>query len=61
MDRIEYNATDWIGMIFFTINAAIMLAIIGLSIYGLILFIKLAKRGIRALDIYIQKNKEEKE
>lgn len=28
-----------------------------LSIYCLVLFIKLAHRGIKALDIYIEKNK----
>lgn len=33
------------------------LGIIGLSIYCFILFIKLATRGIKALDIYIEKNK----
>lgn len=27
-----------------------------LTIYSLVLFIKLAKRGIKALDIYIEKN-----
>ncbi|MNJ27195.1 hypothetical protein [Paenibacillus lentus] len=31
----------------------IYLALIGLSVYCLILFIKLAHRGIKALDIYI--------
>lgn len=33
------------------------LGILGLSIYCFILFIKLATRGIKALDIYIEKNK----
>ncbi len=42
-------------------NVAILLALIILSIYGLVLFIKLAKRGIKALDIYIQKNEEIRE
>jgi hypothetical protein len=32
------------------------LAIIGISIYCLVLFIKLAHRGIKALDIYISKS-----
>lgn len=31
----------------------VYLALIGLSVYCLILFIKLAHRGIKALDIYI--------
>ena len=32
------------------------IGLIVLSIYSLILFIKLATRGIKALDIYIDKN-----
>lgn len=39
------------------LSGAIMLliwpVIVGLGIYSLILFIKLARRGIKALDIYI--------
>jgi hypothetical protein len=31
---------------------------IGLSVYCLFLFIKLARRGIKALDIYIGKNNQ---
>lgn len=34
------------------------IGIIGLSIYCLVLFIKLARRGIKALDIYISKNQQ---
>lgn len=30
-----------------------MLSMLGISIYGFILFIKLARRGIKAFDIYI--------
>lgn len=30
------------------------LVILGISIYALVLFIMLAKRGIKALDIYIE-------
>ncbi len=33
------------------------LALIGLGIYSMVLFIKLAHRGIKALDIYIDNNK----
>ena len=33
-------------------------ALFGVSIYCLVLFIKLAHRGIKALDIYINKNSE---
>lgn len=38
------------------INMIFLLITISCSIYGFILFIKLAKRGIKALDIYIEKN-----
>jgi hypothetical protein len=31
----------------------ISLAFLGLGIYGFVLFVKLANRGIKALDIYI--------
>lgn len=31
----------------------LMLGLIGIGIYGFILFVKLANRGIKALDIYI--------
>ena len=40
------------------INLGVFLTIVVCSIYSLILFIKLAKRGIKALDIYIDKNKD---
>lgn len=35
----------------------IYIALIGISIYLMILMVKLAIRGIKALDIYIDKNK----
>ena len=35
----------------------IYVPILGASIYAFILFVKLAKRGIKALDIYIEENK----
>ncbi len=31
----------------------IILGLLGVGIYGFVLFVKLAKRGIKALDIYI--------
>ena len=43
------------------VNVAILLTLVILSIKGLVLLIKLARRGIKALDIYIQKNEEERE
>lgn len=36
------------------------LALIGLGIYSLVLFIKLARRGIKALDIYINEKTNNK-
>lgn len=38
------------------IYAVVAIAMIGISIYCFILFIKLARRGIKALDIYNSKN-----
>ncbi len=35
------------------INLIIILILSGMGIYGFILFVKLANRGIKALDIYI--------
>ncbi len=37
------------------------LALIGLGIYSMILFIKLARRGIQALDIYVDNNRKDKQ
>ncbi len=35
------------------INLIIILILLGVGIYGFVLFVKLANRGIKALDIYI--------
>lgn len=40
------------------LTVLLYLIIVGLSIYCLILFVKVARRGIIALDFYINKNKE---
>ncbi|CAH2212393.1 hypothetical protein [Tepidibacter aestuarii] len=45
-----------IGGFIMIIYMIFMLGFFGLSIYCLILFIKLGRRGIKALDIYIGKN-----
>ena len=42
-----------IGIVGIIIYFIFLLGILGLWIYGFILFVKLAKRGIKALDIYI--------
>ncbi len=44
------------GILFFLIYGAIVIAYLGISIYCIVLFIKLATRGIKALDIYNAKN-----
>lgn len=42
------------------INLIIILGLFGIGIYGFILFVKLANRGIRALDIYINEKTSNK-
>ncbi|MCY6354329.1 hypothetical protein [Clostridium sp. ZS2-4] len=37
----------------------IYLVFLGAGIYGFVLFVKLAHRGIKALDIYIDKNSKD--
>ncbi|GAA3411451.1 hypothetical protein ACFFNY_20100 [Paenibacillus hodogayensis] len=44
---------------FSSFGVLIYLVLIGLSIYCLILFIRLAHRGIKALDIYINEKKDQ--
>ncbi len=39
------------------VSLPIVLGIWGLSIYCLVLFIRLGHKGLKALDIYIEKNK----
>lgn len=46
--------------IFTIINIIIILGLLGIGIYGFILFVKLATRGIRALDIYIDEKTNNK-
>lgn len=45
-----------IGGVFGMIYILAIIGLIGLSIYTMILFINVARRGIKALDIYIDKN-----
>lgn len=42
------------------INLIIILGLFGLGIYGFMLFVKLANRGIKALDIYINEKTNNK-
>ena len=41
---------------FMLLYFAIMIGLLGLSIYVMILFIRLARKGMQALDIYIRNN-----
>lgn len=55
------NNSEVINIEFFAIGSMLIYVIlIGLSIHCLILFIKLARRGIEALDLYIQDKKNNK-
>jgi hypothetical protein len=48
-----------VGIMGFT-NLIIILGLIAIGVYGFILFVKLAKRGIKALDIYIDEKTNNK-
>lgn len=43
-----------------SINLILILALICLGVYALVLFVKLANRGIKALDIYINEKTNNK-
>lgn len=51
-----FSSTLTIASLIPTITLTIYIGLLGLGIYCLILFIKLAKKLIRALDIYIKNN-----
>lgn len=51
---------SWGVGIFGFLNIVFILVMFGLSIYSLILFIKLANRGIRALDLHIEEMQKKK-
>ena len=61
MKTIEVNATTWGNTVLYLITVAANLAVIILCIYGIVLLIGLLKKGNKALDIYIQKNKDKEE
>lgn len=42
------------------INIVFILVLVGIGIYGFILFVKLSNRGIKALDIYINEKANKK-
>lgn len=52
--RGGYIMNSTMGLVGFGLFYLIfMLGMLGISIYGFVLFVKLANRGIKALDIYI--------
>jgi len=55
--QIAPNIPWWIGL-WPLFNLILLLVIAAASIYAFILFVKLAKLGIKALNIYIDKNKD---
>ena len=44
------------GAVFALIYGIVMFIVLGFSIWSFVLFVKLANRGIKALDIYNRKN-----
>ncbi len=54
---MEINYATGIATI---INLIIVLVLLSCGIYGFVLFVKLAKRGIKALDIYISEKTNNK-
>ena len=51
-------STPWWVSIGSLINIILLIVFLAASVYGFILFVKLARLGIQALSIYIQKNKD---
>jgi hypothetical protein len=51
------NSMMFVGVGIQLLNVVLLVGIIGMCVYGFVLFVKLAKRGIKALDIYINENK----
>ena len=52
MNLLPFSILSWFVSI-------IYIVIFGCSIYAFLLFIKLARKGIKALDIYINENTKE--
>ncbi|MCX7709341.1 MAG: hypothetical protein N2484_05770 [Clostridia bacterium] len=44
--------------IWVAINLVLLLCLTGITVYAFILFIRLARKGIVALDLWIDKNKD---
>ena len=45
--------------VFAILHLLLVLGVLGISVYSLILFIKLANKGIQALDIYLDEKSKE--
>ncbi|MCY6485437.1 hypothetical protein OW763_13970 [Clostridium aestuarii] len=52
------NPSNQIMTTFF-LHLILLFILIGIGFYGFVLFVKLARRGIKALDIYIDKNSKD--
>lgn len=59
MNTTIVNATSWGGTILALLTVVVNLAVVSLCIYGIVLLIRLLKKGNEALNIYIEKNKED--
>jgi hypothetical protein len=57
VDIVDSNAWSSFSLITGIIQL-VYLILIGFSVYCLVLFVKLARRGIKALDIYIKEKDE---
>lgn len=60
MEWIGVDKEMIVGTIVTSIYFVILIAMFGLGIYAFVLFIKLANRGIQALDIYIDEKTNRK-
>ncbi len=57
MDYEVFSADPTLNMIIWIIYIALLVFMLGFGIYMYVLFFKLARRGIKALDIFIAKNR----
>ncbi len=56
--NLKIDAPIWSGVFMYGIMYFVfVIALLVICIYCMMLFIKLARRGIKALDIYIDRNK----
>lgn len=53
-----YKVSSPLFVVPFIIRILVFIAILAMAIYSFILFVKLAKRGIKALDIYLKEKEQ---